>query len=283
MEQCKICNFESDSKGKLAKHILFTHKLKKGEYLIKVKYKGEHPKCKCGCGTLMVYNATLADFPTYIKKHLHILQKGKTQEEIFGDMNSPKRIEAISKARKKAFSSGKWNEQLKNLKKPRSQKIKDKISKGAKGIPKPKPKGFGIGRSHSNLTKDKMSKSAVDNLIKQGKVKRSNLEYKFEEILDSFNIEYKHSLYIKYIGKIYDFYLPEYNILIEVDGDFWHSNPNSKYKKPTCKSQFLNIENDKFKNKWAKDNGYQMLRFWETDINTNIEQVKQKLLESCKK
>jgi len=283
MQKCEICNFESDSKMKLVKHILFNHKLKKGDYLIETKYKGEHPKCKCGCGSLMVYNATLADFPTYIKNHLHILQKGKTQEEIFGDMNSLKRIEAISKSRKKIFSSGKWDEQLKNLKKPRSQKIKDKISLGAKGIPKPKPKGFGVGRLHSDLTKDKMSNSAIQNLIKKGKVKRSNLEYKFEDILKSFNIEYSYSFYIKSIGKIYDFHLPKYNILIEVDGDFWHCNPNSKYKTPTCKSQILNIKNDKFKNKWAKDNGYQMLRFWETDINTNIEQVKQELLEICKK
>jgi len=283
MQQCEICNFGSDSKMKLVKHILFSHKLKKGEYLIKTKYKGEHPQCKCGCGTLMVYNATLSDFPTYIKKHLHNIQKGKTQEEIFGDMNSPKRIEAISKARKSLFNSGKWDSQLENLRKPRSQEIKDKISLGAKGVPKPKPKGFGIGRTHSDITKDKMSKSAIQNIIKQGKVKRSNLEYKFEGMLKSFNIEYNHSFYIKSIGKIYDFYLPKYNILIEVDGDFWHCNPNSQYKIPTTKSQFLNIENDKFKNKWAKDNGYQMLRFWETDINDNTQQVKQKVLESCKR
>jgi len=55
MQQCEICNFESDSKMKLVKHILFTHKLKKGEYLIKTKYKGEHPLCKCGCGTPMLW------------------------------------------------------------------------------------------------------------------------------------------------------------------------------------------------------------------------------------
>ena len=48
--------------------------------------------------------------------------------------------------------------------------------------------GFGIGRIHSQQTKDKMSETAIDNIIKTGKVKRSNLEYRFEAILDLLDI-----------------------------------------------------------------------------------------------
>lgn len=126
-----------------------------------------------------------------------------------------------------------------------------------------------------------MSKSAIKRVIKDGKVKRSGLEYKFEGILQILEIQYIHSYYIENIGKIYDFYLPKYNILIEVDGDFWHCNPN-KYDTPICKTQELNLENDKFKNQWAQDNNYRILRFWEDDINNNIQYVKQILLENCK-
>jgi very-short-patch-repair endonuclease len=47
-----------------------------------------------------------------------------------------------------------------------------------------------------------------------------------------------------------------------------------------CKTQKLNIENDKIKNEWAKENGYKLLRFWEHDINNNIKYVTQTLLEN---
>ena len=126
-----------------------------------------------------------------------------------------------------------------------------------------------------------MRDTAIENILKQGKVKRSQLEYKFETLLDLLEIKYTHSFYIPSIKKIYDFYLLDYNILIEIDGDFWHCNP-IKFPTPTCKTQEINIINDEFKNNWAQENGYKLLRFWEDDINNNIKLVKQILLENIK-
>ena len=83
MLQCKLCDYKTDSKIKFAKHVLHEHKLNRQNYLIQTEYNGIQPTCLCGCGTLMKYNATLSNFPKYVKKHLHVLQKGKTQEEIF--------------------------------------------------------------------------------------------------------------------------------------------------------------------------------------------------------
>jgi very-short-patch-repair endonuclease len=104
---------------------------------------------------------------------------------------------------------------------------------------------------------------------------------KFEVFLNLLNIKYISSFYINYkkIHYIYDFYLPDCKTLIEVDGDFWHCNPNSKYSLPKCSTQKINIINDQEKNQWAKDNGYKLLRFWETDINNNPTQV----IETIKK
>lgn len=283
MIKCQLCDYEDTNKAKLAKHILYQHKLTKPQYLIQVKYNNIPPTCKCGCGELMKYNAVLGDFPTYIKKHLHVLQKGKTQEEIFGDMNSIKRVSAISKTRKSKFLSGEYNHVKNAIKEARKDpNLSKKISKGAKGIAKPKPKGFGIGRVHSEKTRKKMSDTATERILKTGKVKRSKLEYKFEGILELSEIKYIHSYFIKEINKIFDFYLPDYNILIEVDGDFYHCNPDTKYATPSCKTQERNIKNDKIKTEWALNNGYKLLRFWETDINNNIKQVKKILLENLK-
>ena len=283
MEQCAHCNYQTDNKIKFAKHVLHEHKQNRQTYLIQTKYNGIQPTCLCGCGELMKYNATLADFTSYNKKHLKKISEGKTFEEIWGDPKSEKRIKAISNARKEKFASGEYNHIIKAVKENRKDpKLGEKISKGAKGISKPKPQGFGIGRKHSEETKEKMSESAIENILKTGKVKRSKLEFKFEGLLTGLNLEYTHSFYIPSIKKIYDFYLPEYNILIEVDGDFWHCNPKN-FPNPTCKTQEINLKNDQYKNQWALENGYTLLRFWENDINNNIKEIKNILLEHLHK
>lgn len=277
MSKCNICNQEFDSEIKLSKHIQHTHKLKKIEYVIQTKYNGIAPLCNCGCGKETRYEPSQLDFCKFISGHQSRL------EGHWGDLKSEKRVNAIKQTRKEKFASGEYNHVKDAIKLGRKDpKLGQKISKGAKGVAKPKPKGFGKGRVHSQVTKDKMSNTAVENIVKKGKVKRSNLEYKFEAILDLLEINYNHSHYFKEIKKIYDFYLPEYNILIEVDGDFWHCNPKN-YKKPLCKSQEVNLINDEFKNKWALDNGYKLLRFWENDLNNNILEVKKTLLEAIKK
>jgi very-short-patch-repair endonuclease len=282
MIQCKLCNYETNSKIKFAKHVLHEHKLNRQNYLIQIKYSGIQPTCACGCGILMKYNATLSDFPKYIKKHLHIIQKGKTQEEIFGDMRSPKRIKAISDARKAKFESGEYDYIRDAIKEARKDpELGEKISNSVKGKPKPKPEGFGVGRVQSEETRKKMSDSAIQRILKDPEnYHTSELEERFKIILDVLDIEYKHFFFAKEINKIFDFYIPKHNILIEVDGDFYHCNPKIYNDGPVCKTQTINIENDKLKDEWAKENGYKLLRFWEDDINNNIKQVKQTLLEN---
>lgn len=274
MIQCNICKFKTDSEIKLSKHIQHTHKLKKTDYLIQTKYNGVRPSCACGCGQSTRYEATKLDFCKWIHGHQSRV------EGHFGDPKSEKRVSAIIKTRKSKFKSGEYDHIKQAIKNRDSIELGKKISQGAKGIPKPKPEGFGIGRIQSKETREKMSKTAIENILKTGKVKRSNLEYFFEGILLSMNIKYIHSYYIENIGKIYDFYLPKYNILIEIDGDFWHCNPDTKYAVPECKTQHININNDKIKSQWAAYNGYKLLRFWENDINNNIKYVKQTLLEN---
>jgi very-short-patch-repair endonuclease len=275
MSKCNLCDFESDSEIKLSKHIQHTHKLKKTDYLIQTKYNGIHPLCECGCNQETRYEASKLDFCRFISGHQSRL------EGHWGDLKSEKRVNAIINTRKQKFQSGEYDHILNQVSKPRSEEIKQKISKGGTGVSRPKADGFGVGRLHSQQTKDKMSETAINNILKNGKVKRSNLEYKFEGILDILGYQYQHSYYIPDIKKIYDFYLPDYNIFIEIDGDFWHCNPDTKFAIPECKSQELNLINDQFKNEWAVNNGYKIIRIWENDIKNNIQQVKQILLNYC--
>ena len=281
MLKCKLCDFKTDSQISLSKHTGFKHGLKFPEYLVKVKYNGIKPTCACGCGIETRYEASIADFCKC--KHGH----QSRLEGHWGDLKDSKKAEKISKTRKSKFKSGEYDYVVKAIKKGRKDpKLGKKISKGAKGVPKPKPDGFGVGRKHSKATKEKMSNTAKGKWITGdiGKRKQysSKLEKTFENILSLLDIEYQTHFYIKEIKAFYDFYIPSKNLIIEVDGDFWHCNPNTKHKIPKYDSQKKNIIRDKEKNITAKKQGYNIIRLWESDINNNIKQVKKILLENCK-
>ena len=281
MSKCNICNQEFDSEIKLSKHIQHTHKLKKTEYLIQTKYNGITPLCGCGCGQETRYEPSQLDFCKFISGHQSRL------EGHWGDLKSEKRVNAISKTRKEKFTSGEYNYIIDSVKLNRKDpKLGEKISKGAKGVAKPKPEGFGVGRKHSQVTKDKMSSTAKSKWengnIGDKKHYTSKLEKTFANILDLLDIKYIKLFYAKEIKAFYDFYLPDSNIIIEVDGDFWHCNP-ANFPIPKYESQKKNLIRDKEKEQWALDKGYKLIRFWENDINNNILEVKKTLLENIKK
>lgn len=255
MLKCQLCDYETDKQQKLSKHTSFVHKLKFPEYLIRIKYNGINPICKCGCKNMTKYAPEYGDFYRFILGH------NAKQDGHFGDPKNPKRVNKIISTRKQKFASGEYDYIKEAIKNKDWAEQGKKISKGALGIPKPKPKGFGVGRIQSEKTKLKMSDSAMKRIIKEDKIHTSKLETTFQNILLEQNIENIHSYYAKPIKAFYDFYLPKYNILIEVDGDFYHCSPLKYPNGPICKTQEKNIKRDKQKNQWAKDNGFKLLRF----------------------
>ena len=72
--------------------------------------------------------------------------------------------------------------------------------------------------------------------------------------------------------KWYDFYLPEFNLLIEIDGTYWHGKEvETRYLN---KQQWKTRLNDKFKNILAKSRGYKLLRIWSDEINNlNLKEI----------
>jgi very-short-patch-repair endonuclease len=56
----------------------------------------------------------------------------------------------------------------------------------------------------------------------------------------------------------------EKNNLIEVDGDYWYSNP--EFFSIRNGTQIKNALNDEFKNKIANEFGFRLIRFWENEI-----------------
>lgn len=97
-------------------------------------------------------------------------------------------------------------------------------------------------------------------------------EKMFMSILEELEIEYETQKIVG--GKIYDFFIPSKNILIEVDGDYWHGK--DKELKEMSLIQKKAFYNDIRKNAIAKNNGYQIERVWEEEIMKNYELTKSK-------
>jgi very-short-patch-repair endonuclease len=138
-----------------------------------------------------------------------------------------------------------------------SEKSKNKISISSSGI----NNGF-YGKKHNKKTKDNLRKKSLEKL----KIKsESSIELIFESYLKELNINYKKQEILGFWS--FDFYLPDHDIYIECDGDYWHANPLFYSNKNKTYSQKKNIANDKRKNKFMIN--YKLLRFWENDIINN--------------
>lgn len=97
-------------------------------------------------------------------------------------------------------------------------------------------------------------------------------ESKVRKFLEEQNIKYiqEYKLDNYYI----DFYLPKYNIAIEVYGDYWHCNPkvfgDEEGKRKIHKNQIKAIEYDKKRNSEIAESVNEIIIIWEYDINNNF-------------
>ena len=119
-----------------------------------------------------------------------------------------------------------------------------------------------------------------------GSQKENSIEKKIRLLLDSMGLYYTQEKKFTYKGKtkVFDFYITNgiTCLCIEADGDYWHARAyqegEQKYSELT-KIQKKNLRNDKFKTLMMQELGIPLLRFSEKDIKTNINLIKDKILE----
>lgn len=120
---------------------------------------------------------------------------------------------------------------------------------------------------------------------KDGKNKKSHPKYGTSKLEDRFAKEFLDKLGVKYIRqfeakdikRFYDFFIPEANCLLEVDGSYFHGygllyeekNPMQKHNEWV----------DRQKDMWAASHCIPLLRIWEHDINDHPEKVRKMLEE----
>lgn len=115
--------------------------------------------------------------------------------------------------------------------------------------------------------------------LKNGLFKQTNTKpfELFKTILIKHNIVFVEEYTMGFYS--FDFYLPSFDLFIEIDGDYWHSNPLFYPNGPQTKGQKVNYLRDINKNKFAESNKLNLVRFWENDIVNAIDMVEIKLME----
>jgi very-short-patch-repair endonuclease len=93
--------------------------------------------------------------------------------------------------------------------------------------------------------------------------------------------EQQHALEIRQ-NMPFDFRILGINLLIEVNGDYYHCNPKV-FPKPINEYQKWAMRRDFAKRNFANAQGYFLLTLWEQDINKNFEEVKEKIRKVIKK
>lgn len=128
-------------------------------------------------------------------------------------------------------------------------------------------------RKKKKLTREEIIKRNIERSKKpHPKYGTSKLEKKFaREFLDKLGVRYEEQFEAKDIKRFYDFYLSEYRVLIEIDGDYFHGY--GKVHEEKSPMQKRNERVDRIKDEWAISHGYPLIRIWEHDINENPQKV----------
>jgi len=272
---CHICQTEYDSYLGLSRHCRATHGIDKDKLRVIVYNNGKEPLCKCGCGEQVGWNYKEEKFNDFKQGHY---------VRTTGGFYSPEGAKKSGETRKQRFASGEiqqWNKGVsfeEAYGKERAQEMKRAISENEERAEKLKNAFLGKPKSeeHRRKNAENLAKYRTKILTNRGMTKPEKI---MKDILKgAIGVKYK---YQKQVGGYhYDFHIRDTNILIEVDGDFWHCKPGSKYEIPKMKEQVSNMENDKVKDEVAKSNGYTLLRFWESDIQENRLSVVKRLVEN---
>lgn len=110
------------------------------------------------------------------------------------------------------------------------------------------------------------------------KYENTSIERFIEEILEKNEIEFIKQFEIKPFK--YDFLLSNYNLILEINGDYWHGNPLIFEDNKFDFIQKKNIARDLSKFKKTKYKKYNILYIWESEITKHPKIVEKKLLRN---
>lgn len=267
--KCKICEMLLKNRKAFGMHLSKHHLGYDIErYILEYYLNNQKPLCKCGCNNVVNWHKTLYKYNEYINGHNDsVFKNGKYKET---EETKQKRIlsikktyeikgkyikDKISKSLIETFSDEdqkkRMSEQAFNLWK--DDEHRRKVSEGQK---KAWAENYDE-RCAKIFTDEFRANLSKHNMERDKKVKSKKEEFIFEKIKNLFNdAESDYWIKLEERYKCYDVYIPSLNLLIELDGKYWHGlNCESNF----TLEQLNNMKNDLIKNR-VTNLGYDLIR-----------------------
>ena len=282
--QCSRCERSFASYDSLRKHTGHTHRIPGKKFYIEQKLGGIVPTCKCGCGTPTQWIGH--GFRNYKAGHHARIKNNWSKDSPYFEKSSKKSAETLRKhyadGTIKNWCAGLTKETSPTLARMAEMSRKENNPERARKISATQKKQFAMGiRSNIGKNNPMYGKHHSIETIKKiySHKKMNKLEKKVADMLDMSGLKYYFQFFIVKNGicKSYDFKIKHKNLILEIDGDYWHGGPS---KKQYCKSVDQVKENDKEKEKLAAANGYTLLRFWESDFKKDPQKVMKTILDA---
>lgn len=282
---CKICNHELTNPQGLSAHCRLKHKMTAENVYIEYFLNGVSPTCKCGCGGRPNYLGIYKGFVKYIHGHAsrinnnwghnpEVIRKShETQKKLYESSeiviwNKGLTVETDARVKNYGLAIGKHKKTEEHKIKIRETQRKNWTENYNELVLKTSKKSKEYWSKQENRDLKRVEQTSY--LKERLSTKKSKLEQQFENLMTELGIQFLNQFSFK--GYLFDFYIPKHNVLIEVDGDWFHCNPEL-HPEPIYETQRVTIQNDNKKNKVVKDNNITLLRFWEKDINNNPEMI----------
>lgn len=277
--KCKICERDLKNRRALGNHLARSHKPYDVKlYVLEFFYNGEIPRCKCGCGKEVKWHKNLYKFNDYLTGHNEsIFSLGLYKET---EETKEKRLNGIRKSYKKrgkdinkkistsvreAFDCEEKRNKLSRLSK---EKWKDEEFRRKMSDSQKKSWEENYKERYDKVFTDDFRKKISDaNKKRDAKVKSSLEIYAFEKIKESFNDTISdYWVQIENRNKCFDVYIPQFNLLVELDGKYWHGLDRNKN---FTKDQIVSMKNDIVKNR-VTNLGYNLCRICLEDNDFNV-------------
>lgn len=216
-------------------------------------------KCACGCGKRVnkyIFLGGLVKRSKFVRGHHTKENRFMLSEKMKAQWEDGTIIEGLKRKRKEYD----WYKD--NMKRLQSlPNLGYLISKALRGKKRPKSISKGMKKLWSDPEwRDMNRKNCLAALTKHP----NKIEAFVKEILDDLGVKYKFQAYVD--GYIPDFLLPKSKIIIECDGDYWHTSSAAKKR-------------DARKDRVYNRNGYDVIRipFNSTELRVHRDRVEKRV------
>ncbi len=259
---CKICDQGIKNRRSLGNHLNRSHGIDIKQYYLKYYLNDCIPLCQCGCGKEVNWHKTLYKFNDYITGHNesgfktgNYIETNETKEKRINSIKSiyserkEEIVNKISNSLKQTFSDPEQKERMSRIQKERwgSEEFKERLSKSQKKAWEDNYQE----RYEKVFTEEFRKKISLSNMERNTK-RKSELESVVFEQIKKIYPDVVEDYWINdeiYNAKCYDMYVPSLNLLIELDGVYWHGLDREKN---FTKDQIHNMTNDIYKNRIAR-------------------------------